>query len=653
MTDNSRVRVSIVGVVIVALFSSLVARLWFLQMGPEQRGLRERAIALSTRRIQTESPRGRIISADGAVLAVDRAAWAVTLDRDLDRSTAGRVLGQLSELLGVPEPELVEAYTSPRQSPLKPAVVELDISTDQRLAILQHRDDYPGVGVVQLTVRSYPQADPGALNAPALAAHVLGHVGEIDAQQLKKLKKKGYQPGSMIGRDGVEVAYESVLRGKPRVETVQIDPTGRQIGAPLSVVEGTVGSDIVLTVDSKLQLLAEQALQQAIDAARARKPRAGETYASHPAKGGAALVLDATDGSLLALASNPSVAPQRWVEGISQAEFELLQSDASNKPFLNRATQGEFLPGSTFKLVSGLALTRYGVRGMYFPYEDTGSFSTGGSTFYNDGGRRNGPTDLAKALTVSSDAYFYSGGNDFWHVWNDGDLARGLGMQTQARELGFGQKTGVELPEAAGLVPDPDWKKRFAEAYYATPEARQENAIWYPADEILMAVGQGGVNVTPVQLALAYAAFANGGTLVTPHVGREVRDPATNGPVRTIAPKPRAVLSLDPNVRAYMDRGFRDVVQGRDGTAASVFQGFDFSKVSVAGKTGTAQKDKSQAPTSWFVAYFTLGDRTYVALAVIEEGGYGAEVSAPVVRQLIEHMAGLPLTPIPGVPEQP
>src|SRR5262245_45604240 len=215
MTDNSRVRVTIVGVVIVALFCSLVARLWFLQMGPEQK-LRAEAIALSTRKIQTQTPRGRILDRNGVVLAQDRAAWALTIDRSLKPARRQQVIGQLSELLGVKESDLQAAYDSPRQSPLLPAVVKLDVPLEQRLAILERPDDYPGVHVALLTVREYPEAEK--LHDPTLASQVLGYVGEINREQLDKLKSKGYQAGELIGRDGVEAAYESVLRGTPEIK---------------------------------------------------------------------------------------------------------------------------------------------------------------------------------------------------------------------------------------------------------------------------------------------------------------------------------------------------------------------------------------------------------------------------------------------------
>ena len=207
MSDNSRVRVSIVGVVVVALFSTLIARLWFLQSGPEN-SLKVQAVVNSTRVIQTENPRGEILDSTGEVLVGDTASWAVTVDRDLSKSTVARVLGQLGEQLKLPVTSLESQYTSERQSSLEPAVVALNVSQPDRLAILQDPEDYPGVHVVELTVRAYPALDNGGD-----AAQVLGYVGEVDATELENLKKHGYLPGDDVGKAGAEAAFESVLRG--------------------------------------------------------------------------------------------------------------------------------------------------------------------------------------------------------------------------------------------------------------------------------------------------------------------------------------------------------------------------------------------------------------------------------------------------------
>ena len=648
MSDNSHVRVSIVGVVIVALFASLVARLWFLQMGPE-RALGQEAVHLQQRVIQTESTRGEILDRNGKVLAQDRAAWAVTVDRNLNKKTRARVMGQLSELLGVPEPTLLANYTSKRQTPLLPAVVAFDIKVEQRVAVQEHQDIYPGVRVEELTVRTYPTA--AHYKDDGLAAQALGYVGEIGADQLKQLKSRGYQVGDLIGRDGVEAAYESVLRGRPKRVTVQVDPRGQQIGPPVSVDPGSVGKNVYLTIDSRVQYVAEQALQDGINAARTQPedPKfPGGPRLKAPA--GAVVVLDAQDGSVVAMASNPTYPLSWWVGGMTQANFAALNNPAANNPLLNRATEGLYAPGSAFKLVSALAMTRYGIRGAYFTYNDTGSVTIGGPPpIFNDNHAVNGPVALQRAITVSSDTYFYTVGGKFWQTWNGGDETNGLGLQTEARDLGFGSVTGIELSEGTGRVPDPTWKKKFANILYSDQKLKDANSIWYPGDEVSLAVGQKDVVVTPLQLADAYACFANDGTLLTPHIGMRIEDPASKR-FTTINPKPRGHVSFDETTRGQMQLGFAGVVGDKAGTAYNAFQGFPLNQTPVAGKTGTAQV-AGKGPTSVFASYFTVNGRQYVAVALVEQGGHGADIAAPIVRRVIESMlhpqaAAQPIAPI-------
>jgi penicillin-binding protein 2 len=239
--------------------------------------------------------------------------------------------------------------------------------------------------------------------------------------------------------------------------------------------------------------------------------------------------------------------------------------------------------------------------------------------------------------------YFYTGGDAFWQIWRNGDEARGLGLQNVARELGFEQPTGIELSESTGRIADPAWKKDFAAKNYKGVQ-REQNEIWYPADNIFTAVGQGDSLVTPLQLANAYACFANGGTLWTPHVGGEIRDAMTKNVVRRIEPKARQRTTFDPYWYGEIRGGFEQVVSTDEGTANVAFNGLP---IPVAGKTGTAEVP-GKGPTSLFAGYFPANAPEYVALAVVDEGGYGSDVAAPIVRQVVEAMYNLPPTPIRG-----
>ncbi|MGO9875986.1 MAG: penicillin-binding transpeptidase domain-containing protein [Acidimicrobiia bacterium] len=635
MSDNSRVRVSIVGVVVVVLFSTLLARLWFLQSGPED-SLKVQAVVDSTRVIQTQSPRGEILDRNGEVLVKDAASWAVTVDRTLSKRTAARVLGQLAEQLGVPERVLESQYTSLRQSPLEPAVVALDVNQPDRLAILQDPEDYPGVHVVELTVRSYPQGD--------LAAQVLGYVGEINATQLAHMKKLGYEAGDEIGEAGAEAAFESVLRGKPRRETIEVDPAGLQVGGPISVDPGSAGDNVYLTIDANVQRAAETSLKDGILSARHLQDTnvAAQGYATLKAPAGAVVVLDAENGTVAALASYPTYPLKWWVGGISTAHYALLNNPASNDPLLDRATQGLYAPGSTFKLVTALAMAQDGIQSVGQYFDDQGQVDLEGTTVKNAQGERFGEVNLQQALTVSSDAYFATVGDTFWHLWKGGDTAQGLGIQTEARELGFDAATGIELGDNAGRVPDPAWKSAFANANYSSAVQKRENGTWLPSDNFFMAIGQGDLVATPLQLANAYAAFDNDGTLWRPRIEDKVVN-AAGKPVEQVTSNVIRHVTFDPTARAVIQAGFDGAVSQSNppGTAYQAFQGFPLAQYPVSGKTGTAQV-KNKGDTSLFVAMFSADGTPYVAVVVVEQAGFGAQTAAPIARRIIEAMDHLP-----------
>jgi penicillin-binding protein 2 len=331
-------------------------RLWFLQSGPED-NLAVQAVVDSTRILQTQTPRGEILDTNGVVLVRDRASWALTIDRNMSKRSLDKVIGQLAELLHTKVETLRSQYESDRQSPLEPAVVALDVSQPNRLEILQDPQNYPGVHVKALTVREYPEGD--------LAAQVLGYVGEVPSGDLTRLKKLHYESGDQIGLSGAEASFESELRGTPRRETIEVDPTGRQVGEPVKVEQGAVGDSVYLTIDSKVQSAAEKALAEGILGARNLRNTDIQTgLVNFTAPAGAVVVLDAQDGSVAALASNPTYPLSDWVGGISKKNYAAITDPASNYPLVNRATQGLYAPGSTFKLVTSLAMTKDGIRGI-------------------------------------------------------------------------------------------------------------------------------------------------------------------------------------------------------------------------------------------------------------------------------------------------
>ena len=305
--------------------------------------------------MQTESPRGRILDRNGNVLVENVAEWAVTVDRTLDKDTRARVIGQLAEALApqYTAEQLEQNFNDLRQTPLKPAIVAVGVPEPARIAILEHIENYPGTKVQKLTVRHYPQGQ--------LAAHVLGYVGEISDEQLATRRDDGYQEGETIGKDGAERAFEKELRGKPRREKVEVDPTGQPVGAPLDVDPGTIGNDVKLTIDASWQGAAELALAQGIESARQQQNEniKDKRFENLKAPGGAVVAMNVADGSIVAMASAPNYDPSQFVDGISQTEWSTL-NDNPDHPLVDRVTQGQYAPGSTFKLVSALAMNECG-----------------------------------------------------------------------------------------------------------------------------------------------------------------------------------------------------------------------------------------------------------------------------------------------------
>jgi penicillin-binding protein 2 len=641
MTDNSRVRVSIVGVIVVALFAALLARLWFLQISSGQT-FEVQVDRRSLRTVQTESPRGQILSSDLTPIVSNRVVWALTVERTLSDAQRSVVFGRLAEALGgnYTLGLLERRFHDQRQSPLQPALLVLDTPEPARVTILEHHEDYPGVQVRQVTVRSYPQG--------SLAAQTLGYVGQINGDELKN--RKGYVNGDTIGRSGIERVYEQYLRGRPRIDQYEVAPTGYPVGDPVKTRAGAVGDNVQLTINLKVQQVAEQTLADAELQARTNRLYKNKQGGLSPftAPGGSIVVLNADTGGIVAMASNPTYDLGHFVGSITNSEWQLLNAKASHQPLTNRVTQGLYAPGSTFKLVTSTAANRDGVFGANQYFDDKGSITIGADkrSFHNANNEVLGPLSLQKALTESSDVYFYNIGYQFWQRWNaNKNDATGLGIQQVAQEFGFGSKTGVELDEQRGRVPSPAWKAAFAKILYPNDKQKQlENSQWFPGDNVNFSVGQGDLVVTPLQLADAYAAFENGGTLYEPHVAQAVRAP-DGTIVKSIAPKVVRRIAFDPYVHSVQLAGFQGAVSDPKGTAYSAFQGWNFAAVPLAGKTGTAQVT-NQGDTSLFVGMFTVGARHYVVATVIEDAGFGSEVAAPASRRVIEQVAGLSLTPL-------
>jgi penicillin-binding protein 2 len=648
--NDRRVRVAIVGVVVMALFSALLGRLWFLQVASSEASVA--VIAQNAMRpLLQESPRGLIIDAEGHVLVEDRVAWAVEVDRrvvggnglkltNAEKRERAVIVRHLAAVLHMSVTAINKRIDDARQSQFAPAVVAVgaEVPDRVRLAILERQEDYPYVSVDMLPYRYYPDA--------SLAAHVLGYVGQVSGPTEAK-QHPGYGDNDTIGRAGIEAAYDSYLHGTSEEAQVAVDPAGRVVGDPVVIKRGLPGDNVQLTINARVQKIAEQSLAQGIKLARTepnselKKIRPNEDY---KAPGGSVVVLDANTGAVVAMASYPTYAPSEFVGGITQAKYAELTRPPAR--LVNRATQGLYAVGSTFKLISALAGLQFGYRSQYSTINDTGSVTYAGRRFSNANGQSHGIVDLRKAITVSSDVYFYNLGDDMWNTWKSGQVQRGYAIQNEARSFGFGANTGIPLDESRGRVPDAKWRAAFAKQLYNTPALVRENSDWRPGDQINLAVGQGDLLATPLQLADAYAAFANGGTLWQPQLVSRIVDPVTHAVVKVIAPKATRHIAIDPTARGALMDGFIGAVNDKLGTAYQAFQGFPLAQYSVAGKTGTAEVVMNKAgelsDTSVFVGMVPANQPKYVVVSLVEQAGFGAAIAAPIVRRVIESLLGLP-----------
>ena len=616
----------VLGVVVISLFAAMLARLWYLQVlaAPD---LRVEAQKNSVRVLVTEAVRGRILDRNGKVLVDNRVVEAVTISRDEANRNPG-VLARLSVVLAVPEAELRRRVDDDRYSPFKPAPIAEDVPEEKLIYIREHQDDFPGVEVVPRTRRNYPSGP--------LAAHLLGYVGEINDRELATRKDAGYKAGDTIGKSGVEASYESDLRGQPRIEKLEVDSKGQALRV-LGVQPAVPGHDVQLTVDLDVQRLAEESLAKGLERARTAYDR--NTAKHFLAPGGAVVVLDPRDGSVVAMASYPTFDPREFVDGISESRFRQLQDPAGYYPLNDRAIQGLYAPGSTFKLVTGLAALQKGLISARDTLLDNGSIQVGNPprTFRNARGQVNGRIDVAQALTVSSDVFFYEMGKNLWEGRRFGQTT----IQEVAGELGLGSATGIELPyEADGRIPSPETRRRLHDA---NPEAFPTRD-WFTGDNMNLAVGQGEVAITPLQLATAYATFANGGTVYAPRVAGSILD-ADRQALRQVPVREVRRVQLPPAIRQPLLEGFKGVVSDPDGTAFGAFAGFPLSRLSVAGKTGTAEVHGKQ-DTALFTAFAPADNPQYVVTVVMEESGFGAAAAAPVARRIFDGLAGVAPQPV-------
>jgi penicillin-binding protein 2 len=532
-------------------------------------------------------------------------------------------------------------------SPYQPIPVDQGVGVRTALQIMEEPQQFPGVTAQVQPVVGYPMPDG------AYPAQVLGYLQPITQQEMAKehIPMTGFASADLVGQSGLEAQYNAALTGKPGTQVVSVNAAGDVTGT-VGGTAATNGDTLVTSLNAQVQAVAQKALDNALAKARAQGNNVNQ---------GAAIV-ETTTGRIVAMASYPDYNPSIWTKGISETQFKYLFGTASGEPIMNWASQGQYAPGSTFKVTSTAAAVAngYSLNGLY---NCPASVNINGQTFYNDGQPSLGDMSFAEALIQSCDSVYYNLGYQMWQTDNmqansqANPNAPTQKMQQMELDWGFGKYTGIDLPEESpGTIPTRQWlywlwkdnahtgqnwcKYGNANGSYVQQieyQDCQSGYVWEPGQAAIAAIGQGYVTATPLQLANAYTALANGGTLYNPRIG-EALVSATGKVTARINPTVIRRLPVSSSTLAYMRNALAGVVT--QGTAAGAFAGFPLNKVCVAGKTGTAQIMGKNA-TSVFASFAPCQNPKYVVVVMLPNSGYGADAAAPAVRQIWDGIYGL------------
>jgi penicillin-binding protein 2 len=646
-------RLTLLSVLVIALFLALFARLWFLQVLAGDRYV-ELADNNSLRSVPSEAPRGSILAADGDELVRNRPALTISADRQtlLDSDggprddEAARVIDRLGELLELTSDEVIDRLGSQRRSALAPVTLEIDVAPEIAFAVREQQELFPGVVVETLPVREYPHG--------VLASHLVGYLGEISQDELLNPDFTDYRGGDLIGRAGLEQVYEQDLRGVTGERLLLVNARGNVLDVQRER-DAIQGDDLVTTIDMELQQAVEQLLEDGIVASRDLLRDDGQNL---PSVAGSAVVLDARTGGVLAMASYPTFDPREFVGGVSSDYWQSVNDRENHQPLRNRVIGEVYPPGSVFKTASGAAMLEAGLVGPRSRINCSPSFELGGISFRNwNRGVNEGPMDLSDALMRSCDTYFYDlAYRQYQREQNQDDPDEVL--IRVAERFGFGVSLGIDLPgEQTGRVPGRQWRQEYhlsqrdalcAAAEEASAGSEQQALLndlcqfggaWRGGDAVNSSIGQGDVLATPLQVAASYQAIANDGVLLRPHLGARVV--AQDGTlVHEVEPEVIGELQLDDAELDVIQEGLERVIMDARGTGRTAFAGFPVDRFPVAGKTGTAEIG-GRIPYAWFAGYAPVGDPEIVIAVNVEQGGGGSQTAAPIVRNIFEHYFGL------------
>ena len=594
LTPQLAFRVAVIGGVALVMFAVIFFRLWYLQVLSGDNYIAA-AQNNRVREIKIQAPRGEIVDRHGQPLVENRNSLSIKVTPDKlpqSRSAREEVYRRLAKLLGL-NPRRLERRVERelRLLPYTKPTIKQDVDWRLIAYVLERQEDFPGVEPEREFLREYPHHQIGA--------HLFGQVGEVSPAQLKEEKFSGVAMGDRVGQAGIEAEYDRFLRGRNGAARVEVDALGK-LTKSLQRRQPIQGKQLRLSLDLDLQRVAQQTL-------------AGGTGK------GAFAVMNAQNGEVLALGSQPSFDPNIFTKPITKKQLDALSSESLGEPLLNRAIQAGYPTGSTFKLITATAALESGHITPATPLSDPGSLTVGGVTFENAGGVAHGVLALPQALTVSSDVFFYQLGRDM----NE----KGMPLQLWARRLGIGRRTGIDLPgEQPGRLPTPAWRNSWF-------KQKLTDRPWSVGDNINLSVGQGDLLADPLQMAVAYAAIANGGRVLRPRLGLRIEDASGRALQELDAPTARRIKMSEENRQAILE-GLYGAANSPGGTSTPVFEGFP---IPVAGKTGTAEHI-GRPDQSWYVALAPYPNVKYVVAVTDEAGGFGADTAAPMARRILAQL---------------
>lgn len=595
-----RLRIGIAGGVVVAAFSLLLLRFVYLQI-VQYDYYHTKAEDNRISIVPIMPNRGLILDRSGIVLARNYSAYTLEIFpgevTDLEKT-----IDELASIVEIRPSDRIRFKRLLIESKGADSVPIRTRLTDEEVAkFAVNRYRFPGVDIRARLFRQYPLKE--------IASHVIGYIGRINERDAKRIDDEGlsanYKGTDHIGKTGLEQSYENELHGNTGYEQVEVDSAGRGVRT-LSRTPATTGDNLVLTLDIKLQQVAEQAF--------------GDNR-------GALVAIDPATGGILAFVSKPGFDPNLFVDGIDPANWDAL-NNSPDRPMVDRALAGTYPPGSTFKPYMALAALQLGKRTPQFTINDPGYFQFGGHRFHDDKPGGHGVVDMYKSLVVSCDTYYYMLANDM----GIDNIARFIG------QFGFGAKTGIDIEgEATGVLPSPEWKRR----HFSKPEQQK----WYAGETISIGIGQGYNAYTPLQMAQAMATLANNGVMYRPHLVDYVENIRTGERTR-IEPKLVRTIPLKPENLEVVKHALAGV--NIEGTGARAFAGAEYTS---AGKTGTAQVvalkphekyDEKRVTErhrdhALFVAFAPLENPKIALAVVVENGGFGAAAAAPIARKVLDY----------------